>query len=63
MIKFYAVVKKNKSGEGKHAELRVNLGYADKVVSFEKTVIAEILDIPIKDLAMAEVGKTWEINK
>lgn len=63
MSKFYAVVKRNKSGEGTHAELRVNLGYADRVISFEKTVIAEILNIPIKDLVMAEVGKKWEIDK
>lgn len=62
MIKFYAVVKKNKSGDGKHTELRVNLGYTDKVISFDRAIIAEILGIPIKDLATAEEGKTWEIK-
>lgn len=62
MIKFYAVVKKNKNGEGKHVELRANLGYTDKVLTFDKATIAEILDIPIKELSTAELGKQWEIK-
>lgn len=62
MLKFYVVVKKNKNGEGNHAELRVNLGYAEKVVSFDRATIAEILGIPIKELATAETGEQWEIE-
>lgn len=62
MVKFYVVVKKNKNGEGKHVELRANLGYTDKVVCFEKATIAEILDIPLKELSTAELGKEWEIK-
>lgn len=62
MLKLYAIVKKNKNGEGKHVELRVNLGYADRVISFDKNVTAEILGLPLKDLAMAEEGKQWEIK-
>lgn len=62
MSKFYVIVKKNKSGEGKHIEFRVNLGYADRVISFDKTLIAEILGLPLKDLATAEEGKQWEIK-
>lgn len=62
MIKFYVVVKKNKNGEGRHAELRVNLGYTDKVISFDRAIIAEILGLPIKDLTIAEEGQKWEIK-
>lgn len=62
MLNFYVVVKKNKEGDGNHVELRVNLGYTDKVVSFDKTVISEILGITIRELSTAEVGKKWEIK-
>lgn len=62
MSKFYAVVKKNKNGEGTHAELRVNLGYVDKVVSFDRATIAEILGLTIKEIATAQTGTTWEIK-
>lgn len=62
MSRIYVIVKKNKSGEGTHVELRVNLGYADKLISFDKILIAEILDLPLKDLATAEEKKQWEIK-
>lgn len=62
MVKFYVVVKKNKNGEGRHAELRANLGYTDKVISFDRAIIAEILDLPVKELSVAEEGKKWEIK-
>lgn len=62
MSKFYVIKKKNKSGEGTHLEMRVNLGYADKVVSFEKVLIAEILGLTMKDLETAEVDKQWEVK-
>lgn len=42
--------------------MRVNLGYADKVVSFEKVLIAEILGLTMKDLETAEVDKQWEVK-
>lgn len=62
MSKIYATIKKNKSGEGEHAELRVNLGYAERIISFDKTLIAEIIGIPIKDIVTAKLGTVWEIK-
>lgn len=61
-MKIYAVVKQNKSGEGTHAELRVNLGYADKCISFDRALVAEILGVTMKELATAPVGKEYEIK-
>ena len=62
MLNFYVIVKKNKEGDGRHVELRVNLGYTDKVISFDRTVISEILGTTIRELSTAEVGKKWEIK-
>lgn len=57
MTNFYVTEKKSKSGEGKHIEIRVNLGYADGVISLDKTLITEIFGLPLKDLATAEKEK------
>ena len=62
MKKFYVIVKQNKNGQGNHVELRINLGYTDKIVSFDRTTIAEILGVTIETIVTAKVGQIWEIN-
>lgn len=62
MATFYAVVKRNKSGEGTHLELKVDLEYTQKVISFDKALIAEIVGLPIKDLVTAKEEKSWIIK-
>lgn len=57
MTKFYVTEKENLSGDGKHIELRLNLGYVDGVISFDKALITEILDLTLKGLATEEEEK------
>lgn len=59
---FFVIKKKNKNGTGTHAELRVNLGYAERVITFDKAIISEILGITLKELGEAEEGKKWQIK-
>lgn len=61
-MKIYATVKQNKSGEGTHAELRVNLEYTDRLITYDKGLIAEILGVTIKELSTAPIGKVYEIK-
>lgn len=57
-IEWYAIKKKNREKEGTHWELRVNLGYTDKIVSVERNLIAEVLDKSIRQLE-----EEFEIDK
>lgn len=50
---FYINVFKNKKG-GLSACLRVNLGYADRVLSWDCSLIAEIAGVSVRELLSQE---------
>lgn len=54
---FYVSVFENKKG-GLSACLRVNLGYADRIVSWDISLIAEIANVSVREL----LSKPQKIN-
>lgn len=61
-MELYVEIKQNKSGEGKHCELKCNLGYRVAILSFDKALCSELVNLSIPQLMSKEVGEKVPIR-
>lgn len=61
-MEIYVEIKKNKEGEGKHAELIADLGYRKAVLSYDRGLCAELTDKKVGELMGEPIGSKHKIK-